>query len=205
MISGAAGAAAATGIEALVLPGVVGPAIAAFVVARVAGGQAATADLRAQIVRWRVAPVWYAVAVVVLPILAVVAIAISTGRLPGASGSLFPRILILLVLMTGEEIGWRGFMLPRLQHAHSALSASLILGIAWGLWHFPGYLIGTGVPLDMSFLTLLLWVVGATILVTWVYNHTRSVLLAIIMHVCANLDSAPCRCCRSKPARLVRS
>jgi hypothetical protein len=100
MISGAAGAAAATGIEALVLPGVVGAAIAAFVVARVAGGPAATADLRAQIVRWRVAPVWYAVAVVVLPILAVVAIAISTGRLPGASGSLFPRILILLVLMT---------------------------------------------------------------------------------------------------------
>ncbi len=57
----------------------------------------------------------------------------------------------------------------------------------WGLWHFPGYLGGMGVPLDMSFLVFMIWVIAVTILITWVYNNTRSVLLAILTHVFANL------------------
>lgn len=188
LISAAMAGAGATGIEALALLGVIGPAISAVIIAQLVGGKQARKDLLGQLFKWRVGLKWYLFALVLLPGIAVVAITINTGSLPAfTEGSIFPQILILLVLMTGEEIGWRGFALPRLQEKFSALTASLILGLMWGLWHFPGYLGGQGVPLDMSFFVFLAWVIGATILMTWVYNHTHSVLLTALMHVFSNL------------------
>ena len=101
--------------------------------------------------------------------------------------ALIPQVIVILLISLGEEFGWRGFALPRLQERYSALNASLILGLVWGFWHFPGFLIGTGVPLDMPFTMFLLWTVLATILMTWVYNNTGgSILSAILMHSAAN-------------------
>jgi len=188
LISAAMAAAGATGIEALALFGVIGPAISAVIIAQLTGGKQARRELLGQLFKWRVSLKWYLVALFLLPGIAAIAITINTGSLPPIrDGSLFPQILILLVLMTGEEIGWRGFVLPRLQERYNALTASLILGVMWGVWHFPGYLGGQGVPLEMSFFVFLTWVIGATILMTWVYNHTHSVLLSVVMHVFSNL------------------
>ena len=80
----------------------------------------------------------------------------------------------------------RGYALPRLLERFGPITASVVLGLVWGFWHFPGYLIGVGVPLDMPFVVFLLWVIPATVLMTWVYVNTRSVLLAIVMHTAAN-------------------
>ena len=97
-------------------------------------------------------------AVVLLPTLAIVAVYSSVllgGDSPDVTVTI-PGAVILLVLFIfpgsagGEEIGWRGFALPHLQAARSALSASLVLGVAWGVWHLPLYLIGTDIrPLSV--------------------------------------------------------
>jgi membrane protease YdiL (CAAX protease family) len=93
----------------------------------------------------------------------------------------------------GEELGWRGFLLPRLQARHSALVSSLILGIAWGAWHLPLFLLegmsptyemgqAWGVVPALLGYTVLV-VMPYSILFTWLYNNTKgSLLLAFVFH-----------------------
>jgi uncharacterized protein len=88
----------------------------------------------------------------------------------------------------GEELGWRGLALPRLQSHHSALRASLIVGAFWGFWHLPLYLIGLeGRPLTL-FPAFVLSVVAASVVCTWMYNGTGgSLLIVVLYHATANL------------------
>ena len=93
----------------------------------------------------------------------------------------------------GEELGWRGFLLPRLQARHNALVSSLILGIAWSVWHLPLFMlpvmpptyeiaqaIGV-VPALLGYGVLI--VMPYSILFTWLYNNTKgSLLLAFVFH-----------------------
>lgn len=134
---------------------------------------------------------WTLVALLLVPIVAAVALmahSFSGGPpLSLRTTQLIPQVIVILLISLGEEFGWRGFALPRLQKRFSALNASLVLGLVWGFWHFPGYLAGTGVPPDLPFAVFLLWVILATILITWVYNNTGgSILSAILMHSAAN-------------------
>ncbi len=80
-------------------------------------------------------------------------------------------------LVNGEEIGWRGFALPRLQSRFPALTASLVLGGLWALFHLPLFFSrGGGAGGDMSstpIAAFLLIVLAGSVLVTCVYNHTR--------------------------------
>jgi membrane protease YdiL (CAAX protease family) len=133
---------------------------------------------------------WFLVALAVFPVVGIAAVGLH-GMFGGPSlglrtTQLLPQVIVILVISLGEEFGWRGYLLPKLQEKYSALVASLILGLVWGVWHFPASLIGTGVPQNMPFLVFMAWVLVATILMTWVYNNTGSVLLAIIMHSAAN-------------------
>ncbi|MDN3653245.1 type II CAAX endopeptidase family protein [Thalassotalea ponticola] len=100
---------------------------------------------------------------------------------------LFPQLIVILLISLGEEFGWRGFLQPKLQKHVSVLTASLIVGSVWAIWHYPAALIGTGVPQDMSFFTFAIWVLLASIVIGWLYNKTGSVLIAIIMHSMANI------------------
>lgn len=90
----------------------------------------------------------------------------------------------------GEELGWRGFALPMLQRQVSALQASLIVGFAWAAWHYPALL------LDRESNTTPIWlftvfVLAATILMTWMYNSTRgNVLLAVLFHASFNASES---------------
>ena len=93
----------------------------------------------------------------------------------------------------GEELGWRGFLLPRLQARHSALVSSIIVGIVWGFWHLPLFLLegmsptyefgqAYGVVPSLLGLTFFITVPWA-ILFTWFYNNTKgSLLLAFVFH-----------------------
>ena len=103
---------------------------------------------------------------------------------------MLPLFLVILTLTDGlgEELGWRGFALPRLLTRHNALVASLILGVIWGLWHLP--LVWTeGAPMyQLPIWLFLVDITAKSVLFTWVFLHTRgSVLLAMLLHAATNL------------------
>jgi CAAX protease family protein len=95
---------------------------------------------------------------------------------------------IIVGLVNGEELAWRGFALPRLQTKYNALISSLILGVIWALFHLPLFFTVTGSSqAEMSFVSFLISTVSITVLYTWMYNNTRgSVLMAYLFHAAAN-------------------
>ena len=97
-------------------------------------------------------------------------------------------IVIFLTQALPEEYGWRGFALDRLQSRWNALTASLILGFLWGLWHLPlHFMSGTTQEIIPVVEYILKQMVGA-IFYTWVYNNTnRNVFLAILLHAVWNV------------------
>jgi membrane protease YdiL (CAAX protease family) len=90
------------------------------------------------------------------------------------------------MLTNGEEMGWRGYVLPRLQARYNALAASLILGVIWGFWHLPRFL-GTGLSAHRSLAWFVVAHMALAILYTWVYNGTHgSLLLVTLLHASGN-------------------
>jgi membrane protease YdiL (CAAX protease family) len=86
----------------------------------------------------------------------------------------------------GEEIGWRGYILPRLQVRYTALVSSLIVGVIWSVWHLPKF-IGTGSSGGRSFAWFTVFCMASAILFTWIYNNSRgSLLLVPLFHATNN-------------------
>jgi membrane protease YdiL (CAAX protease family) len=104
-------------------------------------------------------------------------------------------IMLTIFAGMGEEFGWRGFAMPRLQARHNALVSSLIIGGLWALWHIPLYFVqgtsqydwrmaGGWIP---TFLGYTVFVIAWSIQLTWVFNNTKgSVLLAAVVHGAGN-------------------
>lgn len=180
-----------------------GLATATYLVAFLTGGWPAVKDLLSRLVRWRVGAQWYVIALVFTNIIGLAAatlLALTGGPshigedLP--VGQLLPFFLanFPLFLFT-EETAWRGFALPRLQQKHSALRSSVLLGIGWGIWHLPLFMIpGTfqaRFPFPgpiASWLGFVALIIPVTILATWLFNHTRgSVLIAALFHTATNV------------------
>jgi membrane protease YdiL (CAAX protease family) len=83
----------------------------------------------------------------------------------------------------GEEVGWRGFALPRLQARHSALVSSLLLTLGWALWHVPLFLYRPGYT-GMGVAGIAGWLfslVTGSVLLTWLYNGSRGSLLTVAL------------------------
>jgi len=95
-----------------------------------------------------------------------------------------------------EEMGWRGFALDRLQRRTTALSASLLLGAVWALWHVPLFFVPGTFQAALGLGTMRSWIflssmVPLSVLMTWVYNNTsRSTLSAVLVHFSGNLCGA---------------
>ena len=99
---------------------------------------------------------------------------------------LLPLVFLQTVLLgspLGEEVGWRGYALPRLQRRTGPLTASLVLGVVWGLWHLP-LVVTVGHPISGTFYGwFLLGIMADAVVFTWLYNHTGgSLLLAVLGH-----------------------
>lgn len=104
-------------------------------------------------------------------------------------GALAPIELVLFVLVVGEELGWRGYALPRLLEKRSALTASLILGVLWGLWHLPTFVVPGTPQYGLPWTAFVLLTIEYSILMTWVFLHTLgSVLIATLFHGALNLS-----------------
>ena len=148
---------------------------------------------------------WFAVIICLFPFLLALGLLADNlfgGTLPplrGAAQTLTrPAALMLFIGANmiggplGEELGWRGFALDRLQNKWNALVASLILGIIWAAWHLPLFFIKGTPQQGMGFGTFLFWlwslqVVSLSVFTTWVYNNThRSILSAVFMHFMFN-------------------
>ena len=175
-----------------------GPMLAALIMTWVTGGAAGLKELWGRVTKWRVGLTGAAFAVlspVVLFALAAIVVRALGGEWPdlGRLGEInyFPNLgigALALWLATygfGEEIGWRGFALPRLQKGRSALSATLILGVMWIVWHMPPFLyLDTYVALGLAaFPMFALGVMMGAIVLTWLYNSTGgSVLMVAVWH-----------------------
>jgi membrane protease YdiL (CAAX protease family) len=158
-------------------------------------------------VRWRVGVSWYLIVLAGVPALLLLPYLTQPGvfsafQLPGFAFWLTYLIDYVLVLVIGgplgEEPGWRGFALPRLEQHSGPLKGTLMLGVLWGLWHLPLFLFvpgyngaGTGVVgILIPFLAFVIVVIAFTVVFTWVFNNTRgSILLAILLH--ASINTAP--------------
>lgn len=102
---------------------------------------------------------------------------------------LFVGLLLANSIIGGglEEIGWRGFMLPRLQSSVDALTASLVVGAVWMIWHAPLFVVPGAVQTDFPVLPFVVQGIALAVVFTWLYNSTRgSVLLAILLHGSVN-------------------
>lgn len=128
------------------------------------------------------------VLIVVVSVLSLVSPIFTLGILGAEDKVYFVAFAIIGGFLAGffEEIGWTGFALPRMQARYGVLEAALMLGMLHGAWHFLGDYWGNGTTFSSLFLPrILLWIVAITalrFLISWVYNNSRSLLLAQIMH-----------------------
>lgn len=195
----------ALGIRGLpVLPhhhalGAAGPILAALLISGREGGGAGVRELLRDLVAWRQRLGWIAVALI-SPFAALGVAALGLGLLHGEMPSLrgfgmspeHPSFSLpvfwLYELVTfgyGEEAGWRGYALPRLQRRHSALTATVLLTVGWAVWHAPLFLYRPGYAGmgPAGIVGWLLSLVTGAVLLTWLYNESRgSVLVVAFFH-----------------------
>ena len=187
-------------------PSLLGPAIAAVVVTAWTMGRPGLRDLLARLVRWRVAPRWWLVAVSPFAFLAIGLIAMRVAGKPLPAAGDFGRfsgtpaigvvgvfLLITFVGSLGEETGWRGYALPQLQRRFSPLTATLILAPLWFLWHLPQFaVIATYRDFGpANYVGMFLGLTCGAIVLTWLYNRSgSSILLVIVWHGTYNFVGA---------------
>jgi uncharacterized protein len=173
-----------------------GPLIAAVIVALLAGGRHELWALLRQLGRWRVHPLWYVIALLGPFVLAglTAALAVAAGAPVRGTGDYtnwraitFFFLSTVIIVGLFEEVGWRGFALPRLQLRLNAIWAALVLGVLWALWHLPELISDpTGQRPPVQFL---LWALALSVIFSWLYNSTSGSLpIVIICH--AAIDTA---------------
>ncbi|UJW85014.1 type II CAAX endopeptidase family protein [Devosia sp. SL43] len=167
------------------------PSLVAIAVAWTLAGRAGIAQLLAPLVRWRIHPGWYAVALLTAPAVTLIIVAIQAMVIGGNrfSGIGVPiPILLIWPLMAGlgEEIGWRGFLLPRLQPRLGVLPAALVIGAIWGLWHLPADYIALKAYGDWFIPAFLvngpIVLTAHAIIMSWLWNRTGGNLLLIVLY-----------------------
>jgi membrane protease YdiL (CAAX protease family) len=175
------------------------PNLAAVIVTAAISGSAGVRELLSGFLKWRVKPVWYLVAIAIPIALGYIVAGIYyllAGRPQGVVAS--PTVTTFLGTVVshlfrgplGEEAGWRGFALPRLQARYKALESSLILGLVVAVWHIPTFFIQglSGTALLLFIVSFVVALMSFCVVMTWLYNHTGgSLLLATLMHLGFNV------------------
>lgn len=169
------------------------PSLLGILLTALFSGKSGLRELFRRLGRVRVPLIWYAVVLLLLPVLWLVAVSIPTLLGLATITFAWSGSIALDGLVPGliEELGWRGFALPRLQARQSAFAASLLLGVLWGLWHLP-LRIALGLPLTaaglVQFIFSVLELTAWTVLFTWVYNNTKgSLFLMVLFHASGNI------------------
>ena len=178
-----------------------GPAMAAVVAALIIGRRPGLRELGTRIVRWRIGIGWYAVIILGPMVMALFESGINLVLIGGSWGERLPTVftdplgtsfLLLLVLTLtdglGEEVGWRGFALPRMLAKDNAMMASVVLGLLWAAWHLPLFWTDGSALADSSVWVLFARLPAAAVIYTWLFRHTRGSVLAVaLFHGALNL------------------
>ena len=178
--------------------------LAAIVLVRVEGRKGGLRELLGRGLIWRVGIRWWVFALFFMIIPSVAALylfnllggpAVDWSGLPPLYTVVPMFIFLTIAAGIGEEFGWRGFLLPRLQTRHNALVSGLIVGVVWATWHIPLFFVqgtsqyeqGLQAGLLPAILGYAAFVIAQSVQFTWLFNNTRgSVLLAAVFHGASN-------------------
>ena len=164
------------------------PAIAAFLLVWHHGRLSGLRAYLSRLTLWRCPMGWYVLIVLGVPVFMYVGAALkgTLGAEPFPFSpwyEMFSALALALVIGPVEEFGWRGLALPILQQRFVPFWAGLILGIIWGLWHIPAFLLGGTPQSAWSFGPFFLGAVAISVIVTPLFNSSRgSILLPALLH-----------------------
>jgi len=170
-------------------------------------GSAGLRDLFARLMRVRVPIAWLLAAIFLFPMCLTLTAGLArlfTGQVPEFSpGYLTPQFVLWTMAVGGplnEELGWRGFALPRLLQRRSPLAASVGLGVVWAFWHLPLFFIPGSAHDGLPFANYVILVVCLSIFMTAAHLSTRgSLLIAVLFHTSADATAGLWHFTRSTP------
>jgi len=178
----------------LVFFGVVSPSLVALFLLYQHGEKTEIQKILNKVVQWKVGIRWYLFAagyIVFIKLLVAVLYKVLTGLWPvfGPEPWYFMAgaVFISTWVQAGEEIGWRGFALPRLTEKFGLPLATMILGLIWAAWHLPLFFVPGASTYGQSFLLYTLQVTALSVTLGWLYWRTKgSLLLIMLMHAAVN-------------------
>jgi membrane protease YdiL (CAAX protease family) len=173
------------------------PSLMGIIFTKLFYGRSGLRDLFKKLITWRVNPFFYAF--ILLYSIASFYIPSFICNIAGADYAISVKdqifgfnlhnplslLACLLVIMIfggplGEELGWRGFVLPTLQKKYSPLLSGIIVGVIWTCWHIPMFLFH--IEGYDNFIIYLLQTISLSIIYTWLYNHVKGSLLILILY-----------------------
>lgn len=173
------------------------PNIAGLLVTAIADGEAGLRNSLGKFAVRRTHLRWYAIAT-----MGPVAVAFLASALYVLAGNAAPPVVPLSMMLPllvfnailgpmGEELGWRGTALPRLQVRWGVLTSSLVLGALWGLYHLPAFYM-PGLPRQsVPPLAFMAGAVGFSVFISWLFNRTgQSLLVASLSHLAFNMTGS---------------
>jgi len=180
----------------LLIIGAFAPSAVAVLLTARQEGKAGVKALLSRLGEWRVGLRWYAFALfymAAIKIAVAVIYRLATGGWPTFGSGYGPGIVVTAIVAAifggplGEEIGWRGYALPRLTDRIGRAGASVLLGLVWACWHLPVFFIPGMDQSGQSLPVYVLQVTALSVAMAWLYWHTRgSLLLAVVMHTAIN-------------------
>jgi membrane protease YdiL (CAAX protease family) len=165
-----------------------GPSVVGIVLTGLVDGSNGLRDLFARMRRIRFPARWYAALLIPPALVLTVLFCMKTFVSPDFAPNRF-WIGISFGLVAGffEEIGWMGYVFPKMRRKENAMAPAILLGLLWGAWHIPviDYL-GTSTPHGAYWLPFFLAFTAAMtamrVLIAWTYANTKSVVLAQLFH-----------------------
>lgn len=166
-----------------------GPSVSGLILTALVDDRLGMGQLCASLLRWQAGVYWYAVALLTMPAMLLIILLLLSVAINPAFSPRFQWPLFAVGLIAGafEEIGWTGFATPRLLARYGLGVAGLSLGFTWALWHllvdfrYNAGAMGIGWPLEFA-IVYLATLTPYRVLMTWVFSHTQSLFLAILMH-----------------------